>query len=106
MSAIRLSIPENAKAGDIVEIKAMIRHDMESGYRRDIQGKPIPRLILTNFECRLEDDLVFSADIHPGISANPLLKFFLRAEKSGILTFTWTEQTGQVFTKSAELLVT
>ena len=101
MSAIRLSIPKDAKLGDIVELKAMIRHDMESGYRRNIQGEPIPRLILTQFECKLDEDVIFKADLHPGVSANPLLKFHMRAEKSGTLSFTWTEQTGQIFTKSA-----
>lgn len=105
MNAIRLSIPETTQAGDIIELKAMIRHDMESGYRVDMNGKNIPRLILTQFECHLDDDLVFKADLHPGISANPLMKFFMKAQKSGTLTFTWTEQTGQVFTKSAELNV-
>jgi len=106
MSAIRLSVPEAAKSGDIIELKALIRHDMESGYRIDIQGNSIPRLILKHFECHLDETLIFSAEFHPGVSANPLLKFHIRAEKSGTLTFAWTEQSGQVFSKTAELTVT
>ena len=103
MSTIRLSIPDSVTKGKIIELKAMIRHDMESGYRINVDGSHIPRLILKHFECRLDDDVVFSADFHPGVSANPLIKFFMRADRSGTLTFTWTEQAGQVFTKSAEL---
>ena len=103
MTTIRLSIPDTITKGEIIELKAMIRHDMESGYRIDVEGSNIPRLILKHFECRLDDDVIFSADFHPGVSANPLIKFFMRADRSGTLTFTWTEQTGQVFTKSAEL---
>jgi len=106
MNAIRLSIPSSAKAGDIIELKAMIRHDMESGYRLDINGDRIPRLILKHFECRTDYAVIFSAELHPGISANPLLKFFMRAEKSETLTFEWTEQSGKVFSKTAELKVT
>ena len=105
MSAIRLSVPKSAKAGEVVELKALIRHDMESGYRRDEKGKPIPRNIITKFECHLDDTLIFSADYHPGVSANPLIKFHMKASKSGTLYFTWTEQTGQEFTKTAEFVV-
>ncbi len=105
MSAIRLSVPENVMPGDVIELKAMIRHDMESGYRIDMNGKTIPRLILKSFQCHFDDELIFSADLNPGISANPFMKFFMRAEKSGTLTFSWTEQTGQVFSKSAPLVV-
>ena len=105
MANIRLSIPENVKSGDIIELKALIRHDMESGYRRDIQGNNIPRNILERFECRLDETIIFSAEFYPGISANPLTKFYHRAEKSGVLTFEWTEQSGQVFSKSADLVV-
>jgi len=106
MNNIRLSIPENVAPGDIIELKAMIRHDMESGYRIDIRGENIPRNILTSFECRFDENIIFSADFHPGVSANPLIKFHMRAQKSGTLTFEWTEQTGNVFTKTAMLSVT
>jgi len=105
MANIRLSIPASVKSGEIIELKALIRHDMESGYRRDIQGDNIPRNILEKFECRLDETVIFSADFYPGISANPLTKFYHRAEKSGTLTFEWTEQTGQVFSKTGELVV-
>ncbi|NNE56815.1 MAG: thiosulfate oxidation carrier complex protein SoxZ [Hellea sp.] len=105
MRNIRLSVPDNAKSGDVIELKAMIRHDMESGYRVNIQGQTIARNILTFFECRFDDNVIFSADFHPGVSANPLLKFHMRAQKSGTLTFEWTEQTGQIFTKTAALAV-
>lgn len=105
MAKIRLSIPDNAKHGDIIELKAMIAHEMESGYRRDIVGEPIARKILTNFECQLDGKTVFHADFHPGVAANPFLSFYLRAEKSGDLLFRWTEQTGEVFEKTEKLTI-
>lgn len=106
MSDIKLSVPETAETGEIVELKAMIRHNMESGYRLDIQGQRIPRNILSRFECRLDNTLIFSAGFYPGVSANPLIKFHHRAIKSGTLTFEWIEQTGKSFVKTAELIVT
>ncbi len=105
MSQIKLSIPENVLPGEIIELKALIRHNMESGYRLDIDGEKIPRNILTRFECRLDGTPLFSADLNPGVSANPLIKFHLRAETSGTLTFEWTEQTGKIFSKTAELKI-
>lgn len=105
MSNIKLNIPNTVKSGEIIELKALIRHDMESGYRRDIQGDLIDRNILVLFECYFDDVLIFSADLHPGVSANPLLKFHYRAQNSGTLKFEWTEQTGRVFTKTARLTV-
>ena len=106
MAAIRLSVPKTAKQGEIIELKDLIRHDMESGYRRDTHGKAIPRKILTHFKCQYNDTVIFSVDMHPGVSANPILKFHTRATESGTLLFTWTEQTGEVFSKSADITVT
>lgn len=107
MSApIRIAVPKTAAKGDVVEIKALIQHPMESGYRRDEKGESIARNILTHFECLLNDEVIFSAEFQPGVSANPILTFYMRAEDSGTLVFRWTEQTGQVFEDSADITVT
>ena len=103
---IRISAPKSANTGEIIELKALIKHAMESGYRRDEKGEPIPRNILTSFECQYNDEVIFSAEFHPGISANPILTFYTRATKTGTLLFRWTEQTGTVFEESAEISVT
>ena len=103
---IRIAVPKTAKKGEVIEIKALIKHDMESGYRRDEKGEAITRNILTNFECLYNDDVIFSAEFHPGVSANPILTFYARVEESGSFFFRWTEQTGKVFEDSASLSVT
>lgn len=105
MAAIRLKVPASAREGDVVEIKALIQHDMESGYRLDNKGEPIARNILTEFTCDYGGQTVFSANLGPGIAANPIVTFYLRAAKSGEVTFTWVEQTGRVFTDTARLEV-
>lgn len=106
MASIRLAVPSSAAAGEIVEIKALIRHAMESGHRRGSRGEVIERDIITRFECRYDGVLVFAADYHPGIAANPLITFFVRAEKSGELEFEWTDQHGQSWSDTAPLKVT
>jgi len=106
MTSIRLAVPKSASAGEIVELKALIQHDMESGHRRGSRGEVIPRDIITRFECRFETETIFAADFHPGVAANPILTFYLRAETSGELVFQWTDQHGESWSESARLEVT
>jgi sulfur-oxidizing protein SoxZ len=83
-----------AKKGDIVEVKALVSHVMESGQRKDSQGKIIPRKILNKFTCTVNGRLVFSADFEPAISANPYIQFKFRAEESGPVVLTWVDDDG------------
>jgi len=106
VTGIRLAVPSTAAAGEIMEIKALIRHPMESGHRRGARGEVIERDIITRFECHYDGALVFAADYHPGIAANPLITFYVRAAKSGELVFEWTDQHGQSWSDTAALTVT
>ncbi len=106
MASIRLSVPTTAKRGDVIELKALIQHAMESGYRRGSRGEAIPRNIITRFECHYDDETVFAADFHPGIAADPFLTFYTRATQSGPLLFRWTDQDGKSWQETAMLTVT
>lgn len=103
--AIRVSVPERAAPGEVVEIKVMIQHAMESGYRRGAFGERIPRDIIKHFRCSLQGETIFGAEFHPGVAANPLLSFHMRAEQSGTLDFEWVDQSGQRWSKQARLVV-
>ncbi|MCA8899755.1 MAG: thiosulfate oxidation carrier complex protein SoxZ [Hyphomonas sp.] len=102
---IRISIPDTAKAGEILDIKAMIQHPMETGYRRNGKGQVIPRDIITSFECTYGGVIVFKAGFQPGIAANPFLSFCLRAAQSGPIEFKWTDQRGETWSETRELTV-
>jgi sulfur-oxidizing protein SoxZ len=102
----RIKVPENAKSGDNVEIRAMIMHPMENGYNVDTQGTTIPVHIITDFVCTYDGAEVLRVQLQPGLSANPYLSFYLTATKSGPVDFTWTDQDGTITTNSAPLLVT
>ncbi len=106
MAAIRISAPEQAEQGEIIELRAIIQHEMESGFRRNDRGEAIPRNIIKLFECLYNDEVVFSADFFPAVSANPFIAFYTRATTSGTLEFRWTDQHGQVWSKSQEIEVT
>jgi sulfur-oxidizing protein SoxZ len=82
---------KEAKKGDIVEVKALVSHVMESGQRRD---NVIPRKILNKFVCTVNGKQVFAADFEPAISANPYIQFKFRAEESGPVVLTWTDDDG------------
>ena len=102
---IRVKSPTEAKRGSLVEIMTLISHPMDTGLRKDKEGKVIPRKIINKFLCIYNDELVFSADLHEAISANPLIQFHLVAINSGTLEFIWHEDGGQVYTTTRELRV-
>jgi sulfur-oxidizing protein SoxZ len=101
----RISVPANASRGELLEIKTLISHPMESGFRRDAMGEPVPRNILEQFVCTYNGKEVFSAELYPAIAANPFLSFFIRAKQSGVLDFRWTDQHGQVTHESSSITV-
>ena len=102
----RVRMPATAKKGEIIEVKTLISHDMESGQRKDAEGKIVPRKIIRHFAAEYNGKTVFSADWHPSISANPYQSFFLRADESGSLAMAWTDDDGSVYRATAKLTVT
>ena len=105
MASIRLAVPKTAAQGEVIEIKALIQHPMESGFRRGSRGEVIERDIITAFECQFEGETVFSATFHPAIAANPILTFNMLASRSGKLTFTWTDQHGESWSDESTITV-
>ncbi len=90
----RISMPASAQRGDIVTIKTLVQHDMETGYRRDSEGRVVPRDIIVRFAVSYLGEEIFSADTFPGVSANPYFAFTTIATQTGDLTFTWTDLAG------------
>ncbi|MEE2879664.1 MAG: thiosulfate oxidation carrier complex protein SoxZ [Pseudomonadota bacterium] len=105
MATIRISAPDTAKPGDVIELKALIQHPMETGYRRGSRGEEIARDIITRFECRYNGETVFAANLQPGIAANPFLSFHTKTTESGTLEFEWTDQDGQSWSATHALTV-
>jgi sulfur-oxidizing protein SoxZ len=101
---IRLSANE-VSAGDIIDIRTLISHTMESGQRRDSDGNVIPRHIINTFRAEYEGEVVFEAEMEPAISANPYMQFTLKPEQSGTLKFTWVDDDGHEITAEEEITV-
>lgn len=105
MATPRIRVPRQAKKGETIEIKTLIPHPMETGYRRDVQGQLIPRRIIHTFTCTYNGVEVFRADWHPAVAANPYLAFYTVATESGHLRFEWIDDGGAVYTAEAEITV-
>lgn len=99
----RVRVPKSAKKGELIEIKTLISHEMESGQRKDSSGKPIPRQIINKFIAEFNGKQVFAADWYPSISANPYQSFFYKASESGEFKFSWKDDNGQTYTSTAKL---
>lgn len=105
MARTLLGVPASAARGAVIEVRALIAHPMETGYRVGVDGQRVPRDILRRFTCRYNGELVFRAELHPAIAANPYLAFPVVASDSGTITFTWEGDGGFSQTESVAIEV-
>jgi sulfur-oxidizing protein SoxZ len=105
MASALINVPARAKRGEIIEIKTLMSHIMETGYRHTATGEVVPRDIITNFSCRYNGVEIFRADLFPAIAANPFITFFTVATESGKLDFEWIGDRGFTGTASASIAV-
>jgi sulfur-oxidizing protein SoxZ len=105
MPSALINVPAKAKRGDIIEIKTLMSHIMETGYRHTATGEAVPRDIITGFTCRYNCAEIFRADLFPAIAANPFVTFFTTATESGKFEFEWIGDNGFSETASAPIVV-
>jgi sulfur-oxidizing protein SoxZ len=105
MARAVVTMPAQAKRGEIVEIKTLAQHAMETGFRRTQTGELIPRDIIRRFTCSYNGVEVYRADLHPAIAANPLIAFTTVATESGTLSFQWVGDNGYTVTEIAPIRV-
>lgn len=105
MASALINVPANAKRGDVIEIKTLMSHLMETGFRHTETGAVVPRNIITDFSCRYNGVEVFRTELFPAFSANPFIAFFTVATESGSFEFRWTGDNGFSETASASITV-
>jgi sulfur-oxidizing protein SoxZ len=105
MASTLINVPPKAKRGDVIEIKTLMSHIMETGYRHTASGEAVPRDIITSFICRFNGNEIFRADLFPAISANPFMSFFTTVTESGKFEFEWVGDKGFSETASASITV-
>jgi len=105
MASALVKVPATAKRGEIIEIKTLISHVMETGYRRTQLGTVIPRDILRLLVCTYNGTEVFRAEVYQAIAANPYFAFTTVATESGTIDFTWSGDNGFTATQSVAIAV-
>lgn len=105
MLKTRISVPSRVRRGQLVEVKTLASHPMETGFRIDASGKAVPRNILVAFSFIYASRLVMRAELHPAVAANPYLAFNFRADHSGLLEFIWVDQYGVSTRETRELQI-
>ncbi len=100
-----LTLPAAVRRGEPFEVRALIAHPMETGHRVASDGRRLPRDIVRRFEARLDGELVFAADLHPAIAANPYLVFPLVVQASGTLVASWSGDRGFAHRESVAIVV-
>jgi sulfur-oxidizing protein SoxZ len=105
MASALINVPAKAKRGDIIEIKTLMSHVMETGFRHTAAGAAVPRDIITSFTCRYNGVEIFRADLFPAIAANPFITFFTVATETGKFDFEWIGDKGFSETASAAITV-
>jgi sulfur-oxidizing protein SoxZ len=105
MAHALISVPAKAGRGEIITIKALISHHMETGFRHSTTGELIARDIITSFVCRYNGEEIFRADLFPATAANPFIAFYTRATESGTIVFEWSGDNGFSVTEQAAISV-
>ena len=100
-----INVPQKAKRGEVIAIKSLISHLMETGFRHDNMGRGIPRDIITSLVCTYNGEEIFRADLFPAIAANPFIAFTTVATESGEIVFTWTDDQGRTQRESVKITV-
>ena len=105
MARALISVPQTARRGEVIEIKTLVAHPMETGYRRDSSGGAIPRDIIRSFVCAYNGAEIFRADLFPAVAANPFIAFTTVATESGVIEFRWTDDHGETQIESRTITV-
>lgn len=101
----RVRVPGSAAAGDVVTIKTLISHKMESGQRKDDDGNVIPRSIINRFTATFNGETVVDVTIEPAVSTNPYFEFQAKIPESGTMEFKWYDDDGSVYEEKKEITV-
>jgi sulfur-oxidizing protein SoxZ len=105
MARALINVPAKAKRGEVIAIKTLLSHVMESGFRHTNTGVPIPRDIITVFVATYNGEEIFRADLYSAIAANPFITFHTVASESGTIEFNWTGDNGYAATEQVKITV-
>lgn len=101
----RVRVPKTASKDEVITIKSLISHTMESGQRKDKDGNAIPRSIINRFTVEFNGQSVLDMVLEPAISANPYIEFQAKVPESGEFKFTWYDDDGSIYEDAQAITV-
>ncbi|MCO4846777.1 MAG: thiosulfate oxidation carrier complex protein SoxZ [Yoonia sp.] len=101
----RVRVPKTAAAGEVITIKSLISHKMESGQRKDGDGNVIPRSIINRFVCAFNGEVVIDVTLEAAVSTNPFFEFEAVVPEAGDFTFTWYDDDGSVYEETKSIAI-
>ena len=103
----RAKTPKTAAVGEVVTIRTLISHPMETGHRVDRDtGEAVPRKIINRFVATFEGEEIVSFDLNPGVSANPYFRFQMKVPGPGVIRFEWLDDDGAVYELERRIEIT
>ncbi|MBL8806695.1 MAG: thiosulfate oxidation carrier complex protein SoxZ [Rhodospirillales bacterium] len=105
MAAPLVNAPKRVRRGEVFEVRTLISHPMETGFRPGTNGTIIPRDIIEHVRCRFAGETVLDMALSPAVSANPYLVFYVRADAGGALEMEWTGDKGFSASYSTAIVV-
>ena len=101
----RVQLPKEAKRGEVIEVRIAIQHPMETGFRYDHSGKPVPKNVINTLVARYNGKEIFRAEMGSGIAANPYVQFFTVAQASGEIEISLVDDAGVRGSERAPIIV-
>lgn len=105
MTRALINVPAKARRGEIIGMKVLISHKMETGFRYETSGERIPRDIVHTFLATYNGEEFFRAELHPAMSANPFIAFHTVATESGTIEFRWFGDNGLAAREAVKISV-
>ena len=91
-------------AGDKVEVRVLMAHEMESGQRKDASGKAVPAWFIQSVTATHNGRTVLSAQWGPSVSKNPFVSFRFSGGKPGDkVQISWTDNRDETRTDEATI---
>jgi sulfur-oxidizing protein SoxZ len=106
MARAIVNIPPTVRRGETIDIRTLIAHPMETGFRTDANGKTMARNLIRRLSCEYNDVQVFAATFYAAVAANPYCVFSTVAIESGTLRVRWEGDNGFSQTESTTIVVT
>src|SRR5712691_2194028 len=83
-------------AGGVTDIRVLMTHPMETGQRRDADGKLVPLHFIQNLAVKVNGKTVIEAQTSQAVSRNPVFSFRLKGGAKGDkIEVSWLDNQGE-----------